>query len=376
MLAKDNLKNKLERELQLPKVVAQEFIHDVFGAPTKLEKGLVDAEDEDTLMAQFASLEEVWNNRESLSTNAEPQFYQWFKLHCYEVVKTSMLKQRRELAGLGSPPSPYYTNAVESINNLLKICTNLKKQDLTIFITKVKDVVDAQFSEEDRAVAGVGEYIVDSKYSKFQYTAAAWCSMSTAHLQKVVKRFRSVPPVVTTATSIASFLTDALQEKDNSASSSCSNPLTSLCITDYVAEQIWTSATTLLADDDNFSVAPGSSKSAWMVSRGEDLKPHFVHQKKGHYECDQDCFYFQTCKVCAHIVAIANRNNDLSKFIEWYKKQNHGINATTVAQIGLPLSLVKRSRRCTKTLKSHPGNSGRGLNLGYHHLVVVCHLQE
>ena len=84
------------------------------------------------------------------------------------------------------------------MNNLLKICTNFKKQDLPVFITRLKDLVDSQFCEEDRAVAGVGEYKVDSKYSKFQYAAAAWCSMSTDQRRKVIKQFRSVPPIATT----------------------------------------------------------------------------------------------------------------------------------------------------------------------------------
>ena len=124
------------------------------------------------------------------------------------------------------------------------------------------------------------------------------------------------------------------------SSGSCSNPLRSLCITDYAAEQIWMHGTTLLADDCNFSVAPGSNKSACMVFRSKDLRPHFVHRKKGHYECDQDCFYFQTCQVCAHIVSVADRNGDLPKFIEWFKKHNHGVNATAIAQAGLPLSSI------------------------------------
>ena len=328
-------------------------------APTKLQKGLVDAEDEDTLMAQFSSLEEVWNNRETAATNAKLQFYHWFSLHCYDVVKVSMLRQRRELAGLGSPPSPYYTNGVESINNLLKICMGFKKQDLATFVTKLKDLVDTQFSEEDRAVAGVGEYMIDSKYPKFHFTAAVWCSMSTDQRQKVMKRFRSVPPVAITSISVSSFLTDQLPKEGCDSPSSCSNPLRALCITDYAAEQIWTHATTLLADDSNFSVAPSSNKSAWMVFRNKGLRPHFVHQKKGHYECDQDCFYFQMCKICAHIVSIANRNGDLPKFIEWFKKQNHGVNATAIAQAGIPLSSVGKKggkRKGVSKNTSHKNN--------------------
>ena len=42
---KDNLRNKLERDLHLSKAVAQEFISDIMGKVSSLERGLLDAED-------------------------------------------------------------------------------------------------------------------------------------------------------------------------------------------------------------------------------------------------------------------------------------------------------------------------------------------
>ena len=49
------------------------------------------------------------------------QFFDWFVANCKEAVKTSMLKPVRVAAGLGNPPQPYYTNDVESHNNVIKM---------------------------------------------------------------------------------------------------------------------------------------------------------------------------------------------------------------------------------------------------------------
>ena len=52
---KDNLRNKLERHLRLPRNVAQEFIADVLGTASILESGLVDAATDDTYSMTMAS---------------------------------------------------------------------------------------------------------------------------------------------------------------------------------------------------------------------------------------------------------------------------------------------------------------------------------
>ena len=110
------------------------------------------------------------------------------------------------------------------------------------------------------------------------------------------------------------------------------------------------------------TVAPGSNKSAWMVFKSKDftlftkrrvimsvIKTAFT-SKWGQY-------------VYAHIVSI------LPKFTEWFKKQNHGVNGTAIAQAGLPLSSVgkkggkrkgvskntsqKKKKRCMKTFRKN-----------------------
>ena len=117
----------MEGDLHLPKNITQEFISDVTGNVSTLKHGLVDAEDEEVFTVQLHSFEEVRNKREQACTNQDPEFYEWFLEYCTDVIKQSMFYGGHKSAGLGNPPSPYYTNAVESVNSLLKLCTDCKK---------------------------------------------------------------------------------------------------------------------------------------------------------------------------------------------------------------------------------------------------------
>ena len=126
-----NLEAKL-REYGIPKHIQVEFLRDVFGDPSKCEDGLVDAETDD-FDAIVDSLETVWNEREKPHHNP-PEFFQWFVKYCKEEVRVTMLKDQRIKVGLGDPPQPFYTNDVESLNNVIKHQTQYKAQQLPEFI--------------------------------------------------------------------------------------------------------------------------------------------------------------------------------------------------------------------------------------------------
>ena len=54
---------------------------------------------------------EVWDGREcQANQNHGPSFFQWFTTHKAMEIGDSMLHSVREEAGLGSPPSAFYTN--------------------------------------------------------------------------------------------------------------------------------------------------------------------------------------------------------------------------------------------------------------------------
>ena len=148
-----NIEDKL-RELCTPTDISK-FVRDILGYPSHLEAGLVDADSEPAFEAMTESLKGVWNNREE-PFNHPPVFHAWFTKNCQNTVAKNMLKPVRERAGLGSPPVPYYTNAVESKNNILKQ-VKYKSSELATFVQHMQELL-MERKEIERAVATTGEY--------------------------------------------------------------------------------------------------------------------------------------------------------------------------------------------------------------------------
>ena len=77
-------------------------------------------------------------------------------LYKKSTVKEGLLRYRKR-AGLGDPPSQFTTNASESVNALLKIKLDYKKHELTVFLDKLKEVINEQERELQRAVIDRGK---------------------------------------------------------------------------------------------------------------------------------------------------------------------------------------------------------------------------
>lgn len=80
---------------------------------------------------------------------------------------------------------------MESVNSWLKLRTKHKKQDLPTFITTLKEVVESQFTDVDRALAGLGDYKVANEY---HFDAASWFAKSELQRKRLQQQFMSVKP--------------------------------------------------------------------------------------------------------------------------------------------------------------------------------------
>ena len=155
---------------------------------TQQFEGLVDAESEECFDASLNSLQEIWNNRER-EFNDPPAFYDWFVGNCKEVVRSTMLKPVRMYAGLGNPPKPFYTNDVESHNNVIKKHTNYTAQELPQFVEKMKSLIVNQKEEIERAVVGMGEYRVLKDFAHLAVDARKYVLMSDKQKANAINRF-------------------------------------------------------------------------------------------------------------------------------------------------------------------------------------------
>ena len=116
-----NISAKLT-SLCMPSPAIKEFLKDVFGHSIGdvHEAGLVDAASVEDLESKLAGFQKVWDDREVASNRSRsPAFFEWFRKEKTRDIKDSMLLPVREEAGLGSPPSPFYTNLCERLNSVL-----------------------------------------------------------------------------------------------------------------------------------------------------------------------------------------------------------------------------------------------------------------
>ena len=158
------------------------------GNPSQLELGLVDADSESELDAMLNSLENIWNDREK-PFNSPPEFHSWFRLYSRDVIAKSMLRPVREKAGLGSPPEPYYTNDIESKNNILKQHVNRKSSHLPEFVDKMKEIMTEQRNEIEKAIAPCGEYRVISQYNNLSCDRSKWFKMTEKQRDAKISHF-------------------------------------------------------------------------------------------------------------------------------------------------------------------------------------------
>ena len=108
------------------------------------------------------------------------------------VLKTSMLRAIRQKAGLGNPPCSFTTNASESVNAMLKMKVDYKRNDLPVFLDKVKELIQEQDEEIKKAVIGRGKYVVNSEFKKFVKTEEEWfVKMKDAERVRHLQRFSS-----------------------------------------------------------------------------------------------------------------------------------------------------------------------------------------
>lgn len=188
---RNNVKQKI-KECNLPSKVAENVLVDVFGRKMEsvYQEGLVDSYEHD-FECKLNDVVESWRNAETSSSSDIDKFIDWFVANKVKVIRT-MLRSVREDCGLGNPPSVFTTNASESINALLKHKTDYKKHQLPAFIEKVKDLIDEQLHEVERAIVGRGKWRFRPQYKFLEISESVWFTMTAQQRQKHLSRVHSI----------------------------------------------------------------------------------------------------------------------------------------------------------------------------------------
>ena len=245
------------------------------------------------------NLEAIWNDREF---NNPPQFYNWFVEHCMESVKETMLKPLRIAARLGNPPLPFYTNEVESQNNVIKQQLSYRAQELPKFVESMRKMIENQRKDIERAVVSMGEYRLSKDFQHLSVDSRKFFQMTEQQEEKALSRLFNAPFEDLDETKKLDSEDSSSVEEENSISNT--DPLTKIaCLPQFVASKIWNDSEEIASSANSMCESPGCTDgSAWLVksSNPSRQRPYFVECKKGHITCEQSCMLFNSSGVCVH----------------------------------------------------------------------------
>ena len=348
-----HLQQNIESHLrgnQFPSTAIREYVKEIFGWRNNdtVYEGLVDCVDAQSFNSQLQQLHDVWDEREKSAfcdrKEYNPTFYTWFVKNKSEDFCNHTLRGLREDVGLGSPPVPFFTNASESINAVLKETVSYKKQQWAVFNNKVKKAVENHQHEIEKAIIGIGQYRIRQQYSFLVCSEDTWFRMTSDQRLVYIKKLNSCSVrAQNSCQSIASgqhansSTTAAIEEvtetqenvirgnfRNNDSHSIISLPhkaLADTCVPQPVAEGIWKKAEMLITESNAVVMAPGCGPKDRMVKSKSGSTPHLVKTSGNcDYKCDGNCMQFKSLNICSHVVAAAQVNGDTDGFIQWYRK--------------------------------------------------------
>lgn len=276
--------------------------------------GLVDSESSDEFDDKLVALLLVWNNREKkIRQSNDPIFFKWFQQYQSEIIKSCMLKPVRVRMGLGKIPKEYTNNANESANARIKEKVNYKRSELHEFCKKMKELIDKQRREIERAFTmDTGSYKVAEKYSGKQHDPKSWTKRSIKYKERFIRQIHKLPlePPCSLIPSGAMANDVVVGPKQLSVS------WEDIGLSEDLFSGMWLKAAKLAADPSSISDAPGPglSTSKMVASSSNPRKPHLVTCfKNGKITCD--CVNNSTKSLCAHALAVAERQGVIQQLV-------------------------------------------------------------
>ncbi|XP_028410639.1 uncharacterized protein LOC114533331 [Dendronephthya gigantea] len=190
---KDNVKRQLS-ERGLPSEIKSKFLNEIFGKQEGDTKyaGLLDCDTEEEFDNKLIALQGEWESREKevygtlKTTNT---FYEWFLKEKARDGKESMLKSIRIEAGLGNPPRKYTNNDPESANFVIKHGLKFDAKKPHEFVQEMKNIIQRQYRDEDRAVFGKGPYEIRPEFQHLTVDDKTWSRLNHEQLMAKVEKY-------------------------------------------------------------------------------------------------------------------------------------------------------------------------------------------
>ncbi|KAL9953121.1 hypothetical protein ACROYT_G040483 [Oculina patagonica] len=360
----------------------REFTDEVFGKADGdgvYQPGLLDAESPLEFDVKLESLREEWKER---GDSAE-RVFKWVDARA-DMMKTKMIASVRKAARLppitkGSDiPSHFLTNDAESNNNRLKSVKKHTQSGFSGTIEAVRRLVDTENEEFCQAVAGVSEdYEIREEFQKFvvpdflsrpqeertrYIQKLTQASMEQLHAAEGPESFGWITKTV------PDHSTPSAGEGNESDAELLNTGVVSLDLLDDdprletissgVREAMVDKARLLL---DNKSVWRGpptsDGKPTFSVASFSQGRPNYVVMNKNTGSVECECANWKSLKICSHAIAVAEREDTLHEYLEFYSKQpmSKKRNLTTVSNLDVNVGpLGRKGRRVRKRSKTTP----------------------
>ena len=288
-------------------------------------EGLVDAESPSAFEEKLEELQDVWDDRErTCNPGKKSMFFDWFISNKAEEIVTNMIRPIREAAGLGCPPSPYYTNDNECMNSVMHGKTQYKASQWDQFNISMQELVKQSYQLLELAVLDRGVARFRPVYKYLTVDQLKWIKMTPKQRELYLHKVATTKVVGSLSCSEDS--EPGLPECNDYSPLHVSPEEAGLSNIPLTTVQgIWSKAKELLQTQGAVVNGPCFSKSVdrtVIVASKTSSKPRIVTVKPGGVICcENSCPNWTALRICSHSVTAAFFSSDLEIFLEKYRKK-------------------------------------------------------
>ena len=250
----------------------------------------------------------------------------------------------------------YTNNDPESANFVIKHGLQFCAQKPHEFIQKIKDIVETQQRNEDRAVFGKGQYRLREEFQHLSVHDHHRSQLS--HLQMKKKLSSYLKAGMKEKKNVMAEVPEDENEEKRSVSEfeMAVRTLNILNVPGPILDGMISKAGDLLSTPANVIQTPGATDGSYVVA-GSANKIHSVKPGRGgSWTCDRTCINRST-KICEHTLAVAHVSGTLKEFLIWFGRTRKHPNMMGMVEDGGPKSAGKKpSTRKRSNIKSRPIN--------------------
>ena len=359
----DHIKRKFTTIRHLTGQAKKTIMQDIFGSETRQIKGLIDCEDERSYDELCYTLYQKWEWLErSCGESITPQFANYFKKYIEKDMRDGMILCKRRSAGMGD--NFFYNNQTESMNFRFKNKIRehkatsetsgkpVKKCTFSEAIKIYKDMLESYQRNAERALIGVGPYILAPNFAHFSVQSNQWTLMSANTKNHQINLLNkasldNIHEQQCNSTAAEASVSDAnissFQAQPNISNLPCTaNPTENNELFEFSRSGLsenyrvdWDGARALIAHKDLIK-SPWADDSYLVKSATNPHIPNSVSFCKSRHSVKCSCPRFQFHSICKHAISVAFTEGFVVNFVKkWAPNLSKQMQPTVPPRTGL-----------------------------------------